>query len=1122
METGCALLALVFVVAAIWWFIQQIVSKSAKEKTLEARFAALEAELATVRAAVDRLHEGDESSNTAAVPSAPSGQQPVVAKTPSAAPSRATNTEGQPRELDSVVPGDDVDSVDELASVESGSSGIPTPSVAHASSPGPSQDAATPINTPARGSGGPVKGDSGQSTDTPARPTINWEQWVGVRGLAVLAGIVLAIAGIYFVRFSIEQGFFPPIVRIALLMISGVLAVGFGERLRSRGYIFPANAMQGAGIVMLYASVWSARNLYDLIGSGVAFALLALITAAGGALAVRHDSLIIAILGLVGGFATPLLVSSGSNNAVGLFGYLLLLNAGIALVGRRAQWPILSALSLAATVIYQGAWIFGAMEERVVTGLVVLGLFALFFLWSSERSRPEDAAQSPQLRLGMTLGALFSPFIFALYFASQAELGSQLLPLGSLLLLLNLAAAWIARKRSNPELALGMVAATLGVLAVWPIARSFTERSLLEVLVGLLTLSALHLLAAVLLDSGKESDLRSAESTEPEPAPGVPAHGPTLQAGSSWRWELPFLSAALASIFGVTVLHGLQWSMTGATPWYLAGVLLLAAGLLYQARRLTQTTRRAQAWIPAAGAALGTGAFFFTSIALRTIDPDAGFGIFDFPHLMILAALVGVCFQIVAVQRQTLLANQSDLVESGRPSFEYALALFPIAALTGLLIGSMGDGPLSANVYGLVSATSVLMAAFLLLAATRLRGGSLVIAAVTGVAAVQNTLLSHLSSASVGALASVTVAILLLVFWPSFLPRKPVSDSSPTWPLSAWRVTALAPALLAPAFHNLFVESFGDRMPALSVLVLSAITVVALRAATRRATAEQLTSVQAWFGAVALGFLAIAVPLQLEREWITVGWALLATGIAALWLRVDHPGLKLFAVGLAAAVTIRLLLNVEVLSYHEPRAPFGLPVLGWLLYTYLLPAIALIGAARLFERREAERLRSWEPLQHKRTPWVAATLGGLGLMIAFAWVNLTIFDAYASTHQLQVALDRSPARDLTLSLAWGLYALFLLGLGVVRASKVLRWTSLFMIFATFVKVFLYDLGELEDLYRVGSLVGLAFSLLTVSVLYQRFVFRPDTSHDKTPPTTATDENPLSDSQDPDPNDEDIV
>ena len=72
----------------------------------------------------------------------------------------------------------------------------------------------------------------------------------------------------------------------------------------------------------------------------------------------------------------------------------------------------------------------------------------------------------------------------------------------------------------------------------------------------------------------------------------------------------------------------------------------------------------------------------------------------------------------------------------------------------------------------------------------------------------------------------------------------------------------------------------------------------------------------------------------------------------------------------------------------------------------------------------------------------------------------------------------------------------LLGIGFQRDSGGLRWLSLAFLVLTIGKVFLHDLGELEDLYRVASLVGLALSLILVSLAYQRFVFRKGTSEGK--------------------------
>ncbi|HSN55532.1 MAG TPA: DUF2339 domain-containing protein, partial [Candidatus Sulfomarinibacteraceae bacterium] len=109
--------------------------------------------------------------------------------------------------------------------------------------------------------------------------------------------------------------------------------------------------------------------------------------------------------------------------------------------------------------------------------------------------------------------------------------------------------------------------------------------------------------------------------------------------------------------------------------------------------------------------------------------------------------------------------------------------------------------------------------------------------------------------------------------------------------------------------------------------------------------------------------------------------------------------------------------------------------------------------------------------------------------VVFAWINLAIADAFATGSALELSLERLPARDLTTSVAWAAYALVLLAIGVRSRSGSLRWLSLGILVLTLGKVFLHDLGELEDLYRVASLVGLAVSLIVVSLIYQRFVFR---------------------------------
>ena len=101
----------------------------------------------------------------------------------------------------------------------------------------------------------------------------------------------------------------------------------------------------------------------------------------------------------------------------------------------------------------------------------------------------------------------------------------------------------------------------------------------------------------------------------------------------------------------------------------------------------------------------------------------------------------------------------------------------------------------------------------------------------------------------------------------------------------------------------------------------------------------------AWFGGVALFFITLIFPIQFERQWLTLGWAL--EGAALLWLFhcVPHPGLRLVGVGLLVTAFVRLALYLVVLEYHARSAT---PILNWYLYAYgIVTACLLVGAGLL-------------------------------------------------------------------------------------------------------------------------------------------------------------------------------
>ena len=234
----------------------------------------------------------------------------------------------------------------------------------------------------------------------------------------------------------------------------------------------------------------------------------------------------------------------------------------------------------------------------------------------------------------------------------------------------------------------------------------------------------------------------------------------------------------------------------------------------------------------------------------------------------------------------------------------------------------------------------------------------------------------------------------------------------------------------------------------------------------------------ALMAAAVLAFVTVAIPLQLEKQWITVGWALQAGAVAWLHRRLRHRGLLAWCAALFAAVFVRLALNPSVLVYHAKSAT---PVLNWYLYTYLVSAAAFFAGAALLARAD-DRLAPG-------TPRVSKVLPALGTVLLFLLLNIEIADFFSTGSRIEFRFSAGLAQDLTYTIGWALFAIALLVAGVVLATRTARFAAIGLLAGTVLKAFLHDLARLEGLYRVASFVGLAVSLALVAVVLQRFVLR---------------------------------
>ncbi|HEV8238509.1 MAG TPA: DUF2339 domain-containing protein [Thermoanaerobaculia bacterium] len=215
------------------------------------------------------------------------------------------------------------------------------------------------------------------SPPPPTPPARSLEERLGARLPVWIGAIALVLAAAFLVKYSVDQGWIGPTVRVTLGALFGIVLLAGGELLR-RSTAPVAQGLTAAGIAVLFVVELAAVHLYHLIGPAAGFALLALTTATAVTLALRHGP-IVALLGLVGGFLTPVLVSTGQPNARLLFAYLALLQAGLLAVSRRRGWAPLGGLTLLAALVWAGGWTvspFGRPDAWVIGVFLVVSVAA--------------------------------------------------------------------------------------------------------------------------------------------------------------------------------------------------------------------------------------------------------------------------------------------------------------------------------------------------------------------------------------------------------------------------------------------------------------------------------------------------------------------------------------------------------------------------------------------------------------------------------------------------------------------------------------------------------------------------------------------------------------------------
>jgi len=260
-------------------------------------------------------------------------------------------------------------------------------------------------------------------------------------------------------------------------------------------------------------------------------------------------------------------------------------------------------------------------------------------------------------------------------------------------------------------------------------------------------------------------------------------------------------------------------------------------------------------------------------------------------------------------------------------------------------------------------------------------------------------------------------------------------------------------------------------------LLLAAVYLLLIRARPRRADALAERNLRMMHLALAVGLITVAIPIRLEAHWITIGW--FVESAVLLWVagRIKSDLLNVFALTALVLGVGRLLL---IDNFEFSRLIFNMRMA---VYTTAIAALGFVAYQSV-----------------KREDETGKMIGAIAIiamnLLALVALSREIGDYY---YQQMMALrpgiwrpdtasmtrSLTITRDFTYSALWMAYGAMLMTIGFWRASAFLRWQALVLIAFTIGKVFVYDISELDRIYRILSFIVLGILLLTISFAYQR-------------------------------------
>ena len=711
--------------------------------------------------------------------------------------------------------------------------------------------------------------------------------------------------------------------------------------------------------------------------------------------------------------------------------------------------PVLVAVAACGVILVQAGWLAQIFHREIVTTAmaVCLGFCALFLgVYLLARRYGRGAKEIAWAAAALPLLA----FGFALYFLGDSAISARPGLLFTFVLLADaclLIIAWCDEEMPQLHLIAGVLAFVL--LAVWTGGR-LTAPLLPCALAFYLLHAVLHTAFPLLLERHR------------------PAATPTW-----WSQIFPpmALLLMLLPLFKLEALSLIFWPCVLLVDLLAIGLALVTASIAAVGVVLLLTL-------------IATGVWILHIPATVSAEPSlllvvGGFAVLFFGAGLFLARKLGDRLAIIT-GAQTLPAVFGD-ARAQIPAFSALLPFLLLIMMTSRL-ALANPSP----VFGL----ALLLVVLVLGLAAMLEIEWLPACALVGVAGLEYSWRARHFAVEQPAIPLLWYLAFYAIFaaYPFIFRRRFLARTGP------WVVAALGGVAQFPLVYRLAQSAWSDKLQnilGIIPLLFAVAPLLSLVAILRRPPADDRARLNqlALFGGVALLFITLVIPIQFERQWRTLGWALEGAALCWLFHRVPHAGLRFVGVALLVTAFARLapFLNSAVLGYH---AGGNAPILNWYLYSYgIVTACLFTGAYLLAPPRHEVVGVNAPPL-----------LNTLGTVLAFLLVNLEIADFFSAPGQRVLTFQFSGnfARDMSYTIAWALFALGLLLVSIWQKTRAGRYAALALLSVALLKLFFHDLARLDALYRVGALFAVAVIAIIASFAYQRFL----PANEKTPPPSS--------------------